>query len=466
MKYLIDGINKNVLSLANQYKYLKEGDEYKVYDDTFSNIEGLDLVQINNYYIDEEGNEVYGAEDDDSRKMKITADFDSALEWCDCYVCFRSIPYELTTQENITETTEQIEALLTRIESAKTLGKKIYLGNMFSDEFSNVIKNYDNCINTLITKENLEEIKDYGYYYRSTSTPVQFSTTMIIGTNSSSGKFSCALKVKKYYEDLGEKVILIHTEETFPFLDDQDGTIYGFCRNFSELTTDQDFMYLQALVAKIYEEQRPERIIFVTQSGFGIDGIINSYQDTENGYKMKGLWDSFIYRSFGVNDVIISANYNRLEVAERIIDYFRVRISSVDTYALYINPREYAGDDIIKYTTEDKSSFYKVVPKATLSEMDSLIKGFVLQYPDIRVNCEYGDYTNKVVAFKSEKNFKFMLTAFQSAKLLNTLNLYLTTVELDEYSLSEEVKKQIEENYSNYQISEEDFSKVKTLLGW
>ncbi len=462
MKYLIDGVNKSVLSLANQYKYLKKDDEFKVYDDTFSNIEGLDLVQINNYYLDKDDNEVYNEEDNDSRKMKMTNDFDSALKWCDCYVSFRSIPYELTIQTDITETSRQIEELFKRIEKAKSLNKKIYLGNMFSDEFTDVIKNYDNCINKIITKSDLDEIKDFGYFYRGTSTPVQFSTTMIIGTNSSSGKFSCALKAKKYYEDLGEKVILIHTEETYPFLDDQNGTIYGFCRNFSELTTDEDFMYLQAFVAKIYEEQRPERIIFVTQSGFGVDGVIWSYQDTDNGYKMKGLWDSFIYRSFGVNDVIVSANYNRLDVASRIIDFFGTQISDTNTCAIYINPRTYAENDIIKYTTEDKSQFYKVTPKGNIQQIESLTNGMALSYPLIRIDCGYGDITNKVLAFKNSDSFKSFCASFHACKLLSKLEFDLSGngTEL----LSDEVKEDIEKMYAGYGITEEDFKKIKSLF--
>ena len=59
MKYLIDGVNKSVLSLANQYKNLRIDDEYKVYDTTFSNIEGLDLYEINDYVLNENGEKIY-----------------------------------------------------------------------------------------------------------------------------------------------------------------------------------------------------------------------------------------------------------------------------------------------------------------------------------------------------------------------------------------------------------------------
>ena len=267
MKYLIDGVNKSVLSLANQYKNLRIDDEYKVYDTTFSNIEGLDLYEINDYVLNENGEKIYNENDFDTRRMKITVDFDSALEWCDCYVSFRSIPYELTINADTSETIESINKLLERIEKAKSLNKKIYLGNMFSDEFTDVIKNYPNCINKIITKTDLENIKDYRYFFMGTSVYTGFVTTMIVGTNSSSGKFSCALNVKKYYEEKGEKVILIHTEETYPFLDDQDGTIYGFCRNFSELSTDEDFMYLQSMIPHL---SRCTVIFYYTKSAYYI----------------------------------------------------------------------------------------------------------------------------------------------------------------------------------------------------
>ena len=66
MKYLIDGVNKSVLSLANQYKNLRIDDEYKVYDTTFSNIEGLDLYEINDYVLNENGEKIYNENDFDT----------------------------------------------------------------------------------------------------------------------------------------------------------------------------------------------------------------------------------------------------------------------------------------------------------------------------------------------------------------------------------------------------------------
>ena len=462
MKYLIDGVNKSVLSLANQYKNLRIDDEYKVYDTTFSNIEGLDLYEINDYVLNENGEKIYNENDFDTRRMKITVDFDSALEWCDCYVSFRSIPYELTINADTSETIESINKLLERIEKAKSLNKKIYLGNMFSDEFSDVIKNYPNCINKIITKTDLENIKDYRYFFMGTSVYTGFVTTMIVGTNSSSGKFSCALNVKKYYEEKGEKVVLIHTEETYPFLDDQDGTIYGFCRNFSELSTDEDFMYLQSMVAKIYDEQRPERIIFVTQSGFGLDGIINSYQDTENGLKMKGLWDSFIYRSFGLNNVVVCSNHNRLDVAKRIIEYFNTQISNVSADILYVNPRTYGEDDIINYTTEDKSLFYKTVPKCSEEELNTALNGISLEYPIVEIKTNYGNVQDKVIAFKNSEDFKYFCSAVYANKILGRIKKILSLGVITE--LDELTKERIETKYPNFNITEDDFKKIKKLI--
>lgn len=463
MKYLIDGITKSVLSLANQYKYLKADDEYKVYDDTFSNIENLDLAQINNFYTDENGERAELEQpDNDSRRMKITDDFESALEWCDCYVTFRSIPYELTNNNNLGLAEKQLNSLLQRIQKAQGLGKKIYLGNRFSKEFEKITLEYENCINPHITKDDLEEIKDYSFFHTGTYPFAGFSTTMIVGTNSSSGKFSCALKAKKYYEDLGEKVILIHTEETYPFLDDQDGTIYGFCRNFSELTTDEDLMYLQSLVAKIYNEQRPERIIFVTQAGFGLDGVINSYQDTDNGRKMKGLWDVFITRSFGVNQVIVSTNCNRLEIAKKLIEYFRIQNSIVDVPLVFVNPRKFSEDETIIYTTDDKSKFFKSVPKCNCEELRLSLNGFAIEYPDIEIKCDYNGLTEKIKDFKSTDDFRYCCAGFYASKILGGLKQCLT--EENFADINEKIKQQIQEQYASYGIPEDDLEKIEEKI--
>lgn len=68
MKYLIDGVTKSVLSLANQWKYLKDEDEYRVYDPNYTNINGDDLAYQSNFYIDYELKAVWKKEyEEDSR---------------------------------------------------------------------------------------------------------------------------------------------------------------------------------------------------------------------------------------------------------------------------------------------------------------------------------------------------------------------------------------------------------------
>lgn len=457
MKYLIDGVTKTVLALANKYQSLKVEDEYKVYDDTFSNIEGLDLVQINNFYINENGEKIENEQkDNDSRRMTITNDFDTALEWCDCYVCFRSIPFELTVIQDLDVAYANIDALLERIEKAKALNKKIYLGNRFSKEFEDIANTYENYISPHITKADLEEIQEYAHCFQGTYPCMNFMTSMIVGTNSASGKFTCALKVKKYYEEKGEKVVLIHTEESYPFLDDQNGTIIGFCRNFSDLTTDEDFIYFQSLVAKVYNEQRPDRIVFVTQSGFGIDGVIHSYQDANNGYKMKGLWDVFITRSFGLNEIIVSANCDKIELAKRIIDYFQTRNVGVITKLVYVNPIKLGLQDII-YTKEDKSEFYKCDTKCNSKELELALNGFALEYPDLEINCDYAGLSEKINQLKESNNFNVLCSSLYCAKILTGIKRKLSD------TFTENIIANLNENYSSYNISDSDWEKIKKL---
>lgn len=432
MKYLIDGVVKSVLSLANQWKYLKKGDEYRVYDPNWTNIDGDDLTHQSAFYTDYELKAVWEKEyEEDSRRFKVTTDFDEALGWCDCYVTFRSLTYELNNTRNLTQSSNEGEALLTRLHKVMSLNKKVYLGNMFSKEFEEVVENYPHCINKLITKKDLESLKDYSYFYES-SAPIPFYTTMIIGTGSASGKFSCAMKVKEHYEALGERVVLIHTEETYPFLDDQNGTIKGFCRNFSELTTDEDFRYFQALMVQTLEEKHPDRIIFVTQSGFGIDGIVSSYQDTKTGRKMKGLWDAFITRSFGLNEVVISTNYDNLNVAQKIINYYKINNYAEQNSVLklvYVNPIRSGSEIWTINKKDDNSKFFKVAFRADCGQILESLKGFMLDNPDLDIKINYGDLKDKLLEFKNSEIFNQLV-------VVNKLSKYL--IDLDNVNCSKD----------------------------
>lgn len=218
-------------------------------------------------------------------------------------------------------------------------------------------------------------------------------------------------------------------------------------------------MYFQSLVAKIYNEQRPERIIFVTQAGFGIDGIINSYQDTDNGRKMKGLWDVFITRSFGVNQVIISANCNRLEIVKKLIEYFRIQNSIVDVPLIFINPREYSKEDTIIYTKDDKSEFFKTVPKCSNKELELSLNGIALEYPEIDIQCDYNNLTEKIKKFKNNDDFRYCCAGFYASKVMGGLKQRLSAEGFAD--ISEEIKKKIKEQYSNYSIPKSDLQKIE-----
>lgn len=423
MKYLIDGVTKSVLSLANQWKYLKDEDEYRVYDPNYTNINGDDLAYQSNFYIDYELKAVWKKEyEEDSRRFKVTTDFDTTLEWCDCYITFRSLTYELNNTLNLTKSSEEADDLLKRLHKAISLNKKVYLGNMFSKEFEEIVETYPNCINKLITKKDLENLKDYSYFYES-SAPIPFYTTMIIGTGSASGKFSCAMKVKEHYESLGERVVLVHTEETYPFLDEQDGMIRGFCRNFSELNTDEDFKYFQAMIAQILDEKHPDRIVFVTQSGFGVDGIVSSYQDTKTGRKMKGLWDSFITRSFGLNEVVVATNYDNLGIAQKIIDYYKIINKASENSMLnlmYVSPIQ-SGSHLDKIN-KGEGKFFKVAFRADCEQILESLKGFMLDNPDLDIKIDYGDLKDKLSEFRNSETFNQLVAVNKLSKYLTDLD--------------------------------------------
>lgn len=417
MKYLIDGYKKQVGSLANQYKNLRVGDEFRIFDTDYCNIDGFDFLETSRIVRNGDGLKNVNVDDKDARRFKFTTDFETALDWCDCYCNFENIPYFLFNEGNTTNAEKRVNEMLLHIEMAKEKNKKIYLGNRFSDEFNDVVKNYPNCINKIITKDDLNAILDYGSLFETDLNNVFFNVTMIVGTGSSSGKFSCALQVKKHYEDAGEKVVLIHTEETFPFLDDQNGTIKGFCRNFSDLSTDEDLVYFQCLISKIYSEQKPDRIIFVTQAGVGIHGVIGSYQNTPSGKKMKGVWDSFITQSFGLNTVIITGNYDNVQTIESLLRYYNIKKAFID--GIFISPISF-GEQRIKRNVDDEH-YYTIMDRGDSFSVQMMAQGLALRYPNVSIYCNYDDISDKVLDFKKSDNFLPAVASLYAQDIIDTL---------------------------------------------
>lgn len=456
MKYLIDLTDKQVGSLARQYKNLKKDDEYLLYDPMECNIEGKDFVNTTNYFLKDGEIVLQDTDDNDSRRTKFTVDFDKALEWCDCYVTFMSIPFILGNWGDIKAAEEKINTVLARIEKAKQAGKKIYLGNAFSEEFDDIARNYKNSLNKFITKNDLEELSEYDGQFQA-GFLAETKITMVVGTNSACGKFSSALKVKKYYEEeLGEKVCIVNTEETYPFLDNSSGELYGFCRNFSDLTTDEDLQYLQCLVAKIISEQNPDRIIFVTQAGIGTGGILANYPMTKSGRKMKGVWDILIERAFGLTSVVVCGNWNCIAQIERTISYFNIKGADID--GIYVSPVTFRGSYTKIFEPEGQDEyFYLSNVKGDVNQILPALNGLALKHPNIRICCDYGNLTEEVEKFKQSDSF-----AEQAA------SLFATDVINSTMSILDDTQKQVAEqglrSQLDYNVEEEDFAKAKKVI--
>lgn len=456
MKYLIDLTDKQVGSLARQYKNLKKDDEYLLYDPMECNIEGKDFVNTTNYLLKDGEIVLQDTDDNDSRRTKFTVDFDKALEWCDCYVTFMSIPFILGNWGDIKAAEEKINTVLARIEKAKQAGKKIYLGNAFSEEFDDIARNYKNSLNKFITKNDLEELSEYDGQFQA-GFLAETKITMVVGTNSACGKFSSALKVKKYYEEeLGEKVCIVNTEETYPFLDNTKGELYGFCRNFSDLTTDEDLQYLQCLVAKIISEQNPDRIIFVTQAGIGTGGILANYPMTKSGRKMKGVWDILIERAFGLTSVVVCGNWNCIAQIERTISYFNIKGADID--GIYVSPVTFRGSYTKIFEPEGQDEyFYLSNVKGDVNQILPALNGLALKHPNIRICCDYGNLTEEVEKFKQSDSF-----AEQAASLFATDVINSTMSILDD--TQKQVAEQEVRSQLDYNVEEEDFVKAKKVI--
>ena len=456
MKYLIDLVDKQVGSLARQYKNLKKEDEYLLYDPSICNIEGKDVVNTTDFILKDGKIILHDTDDNDSRRIKFTVDFDKALEWCDCYATFISVPYILGNCGDIKAAEDKINAVLTRMEKVQQAGKKIYLGNIFSEEFEDIARNYKNSLNKFITKNDLESLSEYDGQFQS-GFLAKTRVTMVVGTNSSCGKFSSALKVKKYYEEkFEEKVCIINTEETYPFLDNSSGELYGFCRNFSDLTTDEDLQYLQCLVAKIITEQNPDRIIFVTQAGIGVGGVLASYPMIDSGRKMKGVWDILIERSFGLDSVIVCGNWDCMAQIEHIINYFNIRGAYID--GIYVSPLTFRGGSKKIFEPEGQDEyFYLSNVKGDVNDIMPALRGLALKHPDIPLYCDYGNLTEEIEKFKQSSNF-----AEQAASLFATDVINSTMLIFDD-AQKQAAEREIEDRLE-YNIDTESFEKAKKVI--
>ena len=141
---------------------------------------------------------------------------------------------------------------------------------------------------------------------------------------------------------------------------------------------------------------------------------------------------------------------------------FDTKISNVSADILYVNPRTYGEDDIINYTTEDKSLFYKTVPKCSEEELNTALNGISLEYPIVEIKTNYGNVQDKVIAFKNSEDFKYFCSAVYANKILGRIKKILSLGVITE--LDKLTKERIETKYPNFNITEDDFKKIKKLM--
>ena len=406
MNYLIDGWTKQASTLARLYEHLREDDRLVVFDPDVCKVQNFDMTALTDvenvegkYSI--KGNckispydSGYGIaeynDEADPRRMHAVIDFDGAVDWCDCYVCFQSEEWILANCGDTVDGQRRIDAMLSRMRIAMDKGKRIYLGNGFGRDFSETLNSYDKIENKFITRESLEEILPYRGDLFNAGNNKQCKITYLVGTNGGAGKMSSAFRAKAEYERLfGERVALIVTEEIYHFLDNREGmNIYSFCRNFSHLSVEDEFLYLQSLVGKIISETRADRIIICAQGSFGMFGTNCCYSDTKEGLRLKGVWDTFIETAVGCDSIIICANYDRMECVDRMIAFFDIQNMPIDR--IYVSPMPTSGVVGRQRGLEVAKGIYVLVPNVgTVANVSAYTFGLQIRHPNIEVRCDY-----------------------------------------------------------------------------
>ncbi|MDE5898193.1 MAG: hypothetical protein K2H09_02850, partial [Treponemataceae bacterium] len=319
MKYLIDGIGKQALTLAKLKKYLRPDDEYRAYDPDVCPVEGFDVSRLAN--ISRTDNDVYALNAaEGSVPFAATVDFPSALEWCDCYVTFRDIGFDMDKAYNLEDAEQSARDLVSRIQAAIDAEKYILLGNRGNELFAQIAAEYDKVLDFTYGEQELAELEPYGRNYF--SEPVDVNIISVIGTSPGAGKSTAAFALRDILlEKEHETSAIIVTEETFPFFQSTDEMpVYGFCRHFSNLHLEQEFSYLQGLVGKIKAEHpNISSIIIPSQGKYGMYQLAPHYADKFR--PMENLYSTLIDHALGCQYCVIAATYDRILEAQGIIDY-------------------------------------------------------------------------------------------------------------------------------------------------
>lgn len=439
MRYLFDCLTKNTLTLAKLYKYTKEDDEFLLYDPESIPVENFDVALLSNVecktiddtqgfieteisvkdFAEEDVKEIDGVltyikEITDTRKMKSTLDFEKALEWCDVYVCMEHIEEKLNAGLDKEKETEELQKLFDRINLVMEKEKPIYLGNFFNNQFKAIANEYEHCINSFITKTDLEEIRKYKSTFFADYGNDTTQITMVVGVSGSSGKMSNAFKVKESYEATGEKVAMIVTEEIYPFFDTEKHLIYPFLRNFSKLTLDEEVEYLQCLIEKVIEEQRPNRIIIISQGGFGFPMTIKNYTVDED--KSKGVMSNIFLSAVGCNTIAVCGSWKHLPKIERLIHFIHLQGTKID--GVFISPLNMTPSTIQNINGVK----LRLNSVGEDSSIISNLMGFILEYPDVPLFCNYMDVQEKIEGYIQSDEFFSIYKSYYTNKIIEHLN--------------------------------------------
>lgn len=446
MKYLFDVLTKNTQTLAGLYKYTKEGDEFRVYDPELAPIEGFDVrllgrlekqfkydknglvikdgepvsvlsvPELNNNDVKIVNNvHTYTKEIDDSRKMLSTLDFDKALDWCDVYVTMYAPEASLALVNDTHKELKKADIVLSHITAAMNKKKKVFLGNRENDLYRQVLNEYEGCLNHIIDKKDLDEMKKYkGAFFEDAGNRTT-RMTFVISTSGAAGKMSNVLKIRNSFEMTGETTAVIVTEEIADFLDKDKHHIYPFLREFCDISLDEEILYLRCLIEKIVNEVNPDRILMTGQGGFGLQPVITEY--TPDDCKPRGVLGNIMLSAIGCDSVALAAHFNEMFELAQLVRYFRTTNKAIDEVC--ISP-------VIDTLEKDTLTVNDLkIPVNKIGEYDRVFQAaltFMIRFPQIPMFCNYMGITDKLNALVLSNEFFDIWKNQAVMDLLNALN--------------------------------------------
>lgn len=207
---------------------------------------------------------------------------------------------------------------------------------------------------------------------------------------------------------------MIVTEEIYPFFDTEKYLIYPFCINFSSLTLDQEAEYLQCLVEKIISEERPNRIILISQGGFGFPTTIKNYTVDED--KTKGVFSNLYLSAVGCNTVAICGSWRHLPKIERLMHFIHLQGAKID--GIFVSPLNMTPPEI----HEINGVNLKINSIGDDTSIVSNLMGFILSYPRVPVICDYMDIQERIETYLQSDEFFEIYKSYYSTKLLEHIN--------------------------------------------